>query len=178
MTVVNKDIWIKTGYEIFALHGLNGIKIEPLAKKVGISKSSFYHHFADIDIFIDYLLKYHLKQSYAIAEKEKNCNNIDPELINILVEYKIDLLFNRQLRVNREIKIFNDILIKSNQIVADSFVMVWVRDLNLKLSQRQLAGIFELALENFYLQITAENLNQNWLSSYFSNVKRIASNFN
>ncbi len=47
----NKDIWIKTGYEIFALSGENGLKIEVLAKKVGISKSSFYHHFADLEIF-------------------------------------------------------------------------------------------------------------------------------
>nr|WP_245550167.1 TetR/AcrR family transcriptional regulator [Haliscomenobacter hydrossis] len=27
------------------------MKIEVLAKKVGISKSSFYHHFVDLEIF-------------------------------------------------------------------------------------------------------------------------------
>ena len=70
----NKDIWIKTGYEIFALSGENGLKIEVLAKKVGISKSSFYHHFADLEIFIAYLLKFHLHQSEVMADKEQITN--------------------------------------------------------------------------------------------------------
>jgi AcrR family transcriptional regulator len=175
--IASKEIWVKTGYEICALSGLNGLKIEPLAKKVGISKSSFYHYFADLDLFIDELLNYHLEQSYIIAEKEQCAKNIDTDLIDIIVEHKIDLLFNRQLRINRERKLFSDSLIKSNQIVGNAFVMLWVKDLDLKLTVRQLEGIFELALENFYLQINSENLNHRWLSEYFTNLKRIARNF-
>jgi AcrR family transcriptional regulator len=162
---------------MFAMSGQQGLKIERLARKVGISKSSFYHHFADMDIFIDCLLDYHLQQAFVIAKKEEQCQNVDPELIHILVEHKIDLLFNRQLRIQREQKIFDEILIKSNQIVGDSFVRIWIKDLNLKLNKKQLEGIFELALENFYLQITLEHLNPVWLSKYFSNLKKIAANF-
>ncbi len=177
MTTNYPSIWIEMGYEMFAMSGQQGLKIERLARKVGISKSSFYHHFADIDIFIDCLLDYHLQQSFAIARKEEKCQNIDPQLIHILLEHKIDLLFNRQLRIQREKKIFDEILIKSNQIVTNSFVKIWVKDLNLKLNKKQLEGIFELALENFYLQITLDNLNPIWLSNYFSNLKKIATNF-
>ncbi|TAE01693.1 MAG: TetR/AcrR family transcriptional regulator [Bacteroidetes bacterium] len=175
--IENKEIWIKTGYEIFAISGQNALKIEPLAKKVGISKSSFYHHFADLDIFIDFLLKHHIQQSYMIAKKEHNAKNIDPELIDILVAHKIDLLFNRQLRINRNIQSFANILSQSNKIVGDGFVMIWVKDLNLQLSQKQLEGIFELALENFYLQINLENLNHRWLAEYFANLKEITKKF-
>lgn len=173
----HKEIWIKTGYEIFAHAGQSGLKIEPLARKVGISKSSFYHHFADLELFVEQLLKYHIKQSYVIAEKEQNAKSINPELINIIVEHKIDILFNRQLRINRDRKILSDILVKSNEIVGNAFVMLWVKDLNLKLTQKQLEGIFELALENFYLQINADNLNQQWLLEYFNNLKKIIGNF-
>lgn len=173
----NKDIWIKTGYEIFALAGENGLKIEVLAKKVGISKSSFYHHFADLEIFVEHLLKSHLIQSEAMADKEKNAKNIDPELINILVEHKLDLLFNRQLRINQQRQHYQETLDKSNQIMGNEFVKLWAKDLNLNLSQGQLESLFELALENFYLQINAENLNSTWLSAYFNNLKRIARNF-
>lgn len=173
----NKDTWIKTGYEIFALSGENGLKIEALAKKVGISKSSFYHHFADLEIFVEYLLKYHLLQSQRMAEKERSAKNIDPELINILVEHKIDLLFNRQLRINQQQQPYKETLDKSNQIIGNEFVKLWATDLNLNLSPQQLESLFELALENFYLQINAENLNPAWLSAYFNNLKRIARNF-
>lgn len=172
----NKEIWIKTGYEIFALSGKSGLKIEPLAKAVGKSKSSFYHYFADLELYIDNLLKHHIDQSYIIADKENCANNIDPELINILVEHRVDLLFNRQLRINQNIKSFSDTLIQSNKIVGDAFIKVWVKDLSLKLSQQQIQGIFRLALENFFLQINADNLNNKWLSEYFVNLKKITVN--
>lgn len=173
----SKEVWVKTGYEIFALSGQNGLKIEQIARKVGISKSSFYHFFADIELFVEELLKHHIEKSHIIAQKEQNAKNINPDLIEIIVEHKIDVLFNRQLRINRENKIFIDVLTKSNEIVGNAFVMLWVRDLSLKLSQRQLGSIFELALENFYLQINSENLNRQWLSNYFTNLKKIIENF-
>ena len=173
----SKDIWIKTGYEIFAQFGASGLKIESLARKVGISKSSFYHHFADLELFMEELLNYHIQQSYIIADKEKNATKINPDLIDILVEHKTDLLFNRQLRINRERKLFYETLNRSNQIAGNAFVLVWIKDLNLQLSQKQLEGIFELALENFYLQINLNNLNHQWLSEYFANLKRVIGNF-
>ena len=97
------QIWIEVGYEIFSREGMNGLKIESMARAVGISKSSFYHHFADIIIFRDYLLRYHTKRAKIIAAEENQCANIDPELITVLVNAKIDLLFNKQLRINRKI---------------------------------------------------------------------------
>lgn len=178
MITDHKNIWIETGYKLFASSGLQGIKVEPLAKKVGISKSSFYHHFADMDIFIDYLLKHHLTQAYLLAEKEKACNTINPELINVLLAHKTDLFFNRQLRVHRDKEVFNKTLIQANQAVGYYFVDVWVKTLNLKINQQQLEGIFELAIENFYLQITPETLTFEWLAAYFNNLNRIIINFN
>jgi AcrR family transcriptional regulator len=177
MTTDSKEIWIKSGYEIFALSGQGGLKIEPLARIVGKSKSSFYHHFADLELFIDYLLKHHIKQSYRIAEKERKAGSIDPELINILIEHRTDLLFNRQLRINQHMKVFSNTLSQSNQIVGDAFVKIWVRDLGLKLTPKQIESLFTLALENFFLQINADNLNHNWLSGYFAKLKKIAGNF-
>jgi AcrR family transcriptional regulator len=172
-----KNIWIKTGYECFAYSGQSGLKIESLAKDVGKNKSSFYHYFADLEIFVDELLNHHIKQSMIIAEKEQNAQNINPELIDIIVEHKTDILFNRQLRINRNNKKLFNTLEKSNQIIGNAFVMLWVRDLDLTLTQRQLESIFELALENFYLQINADNINHQWLSNYFTNLKKIVKNF-
>lgn len=173
----NKEIWIKTGYEAFALSGQSSLKVEPLARKVGISKSSFYHHFADLEIFMEFLLTFHLQQSKMIAYKEKHVKSIDPELIHILVDHKVDLLFNRQLRFNQQNKRYKESLIESNQIIGNEFVTIWRKDLQLNLTQRQLESLFELALENFFLQINSDNLTYEWLLNYFSNLKRIAQNF-
>jgi AcrR family transcriptional regulator len=176
MKADNKEIWIKAGYEIFALSGYTALKVEPLAKFVGKSKSSFYHHFANLELFIDLLLQHHLVASHLMADKEKKAKNIDPELINILAEHKVDLLFNRQLRINQNIKIFSETLIRSNKIVGDAFVAVWIKDLGLNLTPKQVEAIFTLALENFFLQINSDNLNYTWLSVYFQNLKKLVSN--
>ena len=172
-----KEYWIQKGYEVFAMSGESNLKVESLSKKVGISKSSFYHHFAEMEIFIAHLLSFHLKQSEMIAIKEKAAKKINPDLIDILVEHKIDLLFNRQLRYNQQNHLYKDTLLKSNQIIGNEFVTLWVNDLDLKLNYKQLEGLFELALENFFLQINHENLNHDWLKAYFENLQKIAKNF-
>jgi AcrR family transcriptional regulator len=173
----HKAIWIQVGYETFALSGESSLKIEQLAKKVGISKSSFYHHFADLEIFVEQLFNLHLQQSKIIADKEKAVKNIEPELIHILIEHKIDLLFNRQLRFHQDKEHYKQTLHKSNQIIGNEFVKIWALDLNLTLTQQQFEGLFSLALENFFLQINIENLNFEWLATYFRNLKKIAQNF-
>ncbi len=173
----SKNSWIQVGYETFAISGESGLKIEKIAKAVGVSKSSFYHYFADMEIFIEALLQHHLEKSKVLAEKERKANNIDPELIAILVTHKTDLLFNRQLRFNQQIESYKEILDKSNQIIGNEFIVLWAKDMALNLSHQQLKGLFELGLENFFLQINPQNLNHQWLSAYFKDLKRIAKNF-
>lgn len=165
------------GYEIFSFLGLERLKIEQLAKEVGISKSSFYHYFADLDIFIDKLLDHHLSKSYIIAEKERKAKRINPDLIHILIEHKADLLFNRQLRIHSNKSNFKDTLIQSSRIIGTDFIKLWLTDTKLNLTAKQAEGVFELAMENFFLQINQDNINKEWLASYFDNLKRIARNF-
>ena len=43
--------WLEVGYRCFADRGPNGLKVERLSKKVGKNKSSFYHLFADLEVF-------------------------------------------------------------------------------------------------------------------------------
>ena len=48
-----KEKWLEEGYEEFAQDGPENLSINQIAKKIGASRSSFYHHFAEIDLFID-----------------------------------------------------------------------------------------------------------------------------
>jgi hypothetical protein len=98
-------------------------------------------------------------------------------LINILIDHKTDLLFNRQLRINANNLIFKDVLIKSNRIIGNDFIKLWLSDTKLKLTLPQAEGLFELAMENFFLQINQDNIKQEWLVTYFDNLNRITRNF-
>jgi AcrR family transcriptional regulator len=171
-----KEIWIKVGYEMFAMKGQIGLQIEPISRIVGKNKSSFYHHFADIDIFLDELLAFHLNQSKLISEKESKAKNFNPDIINILVEHKIDILFSKQLLLNQQNEKFKRILQIFDKNVADVYIFLLKTDFNLNLKQKGVESFFELLLHDFFLQINAENLNSIWLTEYVSNIKRLAKN--
>ncbi|WP_299519266.1 TetR/AcrR family transcriptional regulator [Winogradskyella sp.] len=170
--MTTKSIWISKGYELCSIEGFNTLKIEQLAKIVRISKSSFYHYFADLDCFIDELLEYHFEQCKIVANKEKSCLNIYPDLINILVEHKTDLLFHRQLRINRKNSQIEKALEKSIQILGNYAVMLWARDINHNLSESQLEGLFAIATDDFYMRINENNLNHDHLSTYFKSLEK------
>ena len=167
----NNMKWIKAGTKLFAEHGNNGLKVELIAREVGISKSSFYHYFADMEIFVDRMLDHHINQYKIIAEKESQCKRLDPEIFRILIEFKNDLLFNRQLRVNRNDSRFAICLEKVNSIVGPTFMQVWKSDLNLTLPSSLLEKLFPFVREAFYLRIDKDVLNEEWLPNYFSSVK-------
>jgi AcrR family transcriptional regulator len=163
-----KQVWLERGYDAFAIAGKGALKIETLAQQVGISKSSFYHHFADLDVFMEQLLALHLERASALATKERNAQSIDPELIDILVAHKTDLLFSRQLKVHRDEPGYQLVLQQTQQLIGSDFVKLWARELQWKGPMPQLEVLFSLALENFYLQISAETLEPQWLRDYFS----------
>jgi len=171
-----QKIWIESGYRSFALEGPNGLKIERIAKEVGKNKSSFYHLFADINIFTSILLDYHLEQSKIVTKKESNCVQLQ-ELIDVLIEHKIDLLFNRQLRIHRENNEFRECFLKVNNLTIPAIIPIWSNIIDLNDNSYLTKLVLQLSLENFFLQITHENLDPIWLHKYFNNLKELVNQF-
>jgi AcrR family transcriptional regulator len=50
--------WLDQGLRTLARHGFTALKAEPLAKAMGVSRGSFYWHFADIGAFHAAILKH------------------------------------------------------------------------------------------------------------------------
>jgi AcrR family transcriptional regulator len=48
---LSADDWISAGIKALARNGFQVLKAEPLAKALGVSRGSFYWHFADVAIF-------------------------------------------------------------------------------------------------------------------------------
>jgi AcrR family transcriptional regulator len=168
--------WVETAYEIFAIEGPDSLKIESLSRNVKKNKSSFYHHFADLDVFTDILIEHHINQVVIIAEKEKHSQNLE-ELIEVILEYKIDLLFNRQLRINRENTKFEEAFMKTNTITVPAILEVWAKIIGLQENSYLAELVLRLSLENFYLQITYETLNRDWLMNYVNELATLVQEF-
>ncbi len=177
MTSDSKHPWILAGYHQFAIEGPSSLKVDTLARGLDKSRSSFYHHFADIDIFIEALLAYHLECARIMIEKERNCTSFDPELITVLLEHKQDLLFNRQLRVNRKEPLFEATVQKVDGMVGDSIVTIWAEAIDLQEQNHLAKMILGLVQENFFLQITEETLTKEWLRNFIHQIRVMVQHF-
>ncbi len=168
--------WIQKGYQIFAYEGPNGLRVERLSREIGKNKSSFYHHFADLEIFTGILLRHHLDQVKVVADKEAHCGSLK-DLVDVLTEHKVDLLFSRQLRIHRENAEFKACFVKTNEITVPAIIRVWSDIIELK-DNSHLAGlVLQLSIENFFLQITDETLNRSWLHNYFDSIRILVKQF-
>lgn len=55
---VNKDLWISAAVETLCHEGYTALSAEKLARKLGVTRGSFYHHFASMDEFHDAVLQH------------------------------------------------------------------------------------------------------------------------
>jgi AcrR family transcriptional regulator len=49
--------WIAAAFDVLANGGIDAVRVEPLAKALGITKGSFYWHFADRRALLDAMLR-------------------------------------------------------------------------------------------------------------------------
>lgn len=165
--------WLDAGYEAFAAEGPAGLKVEALARKVGKSKSSFYHHFADLDVFTEALLERHTARSLEMTEAEGACPRLVPDLLLLLLDCREDLLFSRQLRIHREVPAFRRCFERTNELAGTAMLDIWAEGIGLRDRKHLAQDMLGLMMENFYAQLTAETLTYAWLERYVEQVRSV-----
>ena len=72
---LSADDWIKQGLKALAKSGFTALKADPLAKTMGVSRGSFYWHFADLGAFHAAVLKRwrEIAAEEIIADVEADC---------------------------------------------------------------------------------------------------------
>lgn len=176
MNFTSSQPWIEAGYEIFALQGPDSLKIEPLARKTGISKSSFYHHFADMEIFHEKLLEYHLQRAVVVAAQARLCKSVEPDLLQLLASIKEDLLFNRQLRIHQNNLVFQLCFKRAHSLVQDEFIGIWAVMLGMQHQPRIAQNILDVTTDLFYQRISPDNLTYQWMVDFICEIKLFLTN--
>src|ERR1700732_5046157 len=72
--------WLDQGLKTLAQNGFTALKAEPLAKAMGVSRGSFYWHFADIGAFHAAILQHwrEVATEQVIANVEAASKDEDP----------------------------------------------------------------------------------------------------
>ena len=47
-----EDVWLDAAYEVLTESGVEAVKIMPLAKRLGLTRTGFYWHFRDRDALL------------------------------------------------------------------------------------------------------------------------------
>lgn len=65
--------WIKAALDVLADQGIDAVRVEPLAKQIGVTKGSFYWHFKDRDALLEAILNdWRRRATVQIIERIEN----------------------------------------------------------------------------------------------------------
>ena len=159
-------------------HGFSNVKVESIARSVGNNKSSFYHYFGDWEGYEEALLAYHLELAEGFANRINECETIIPDMVNVFLDYKKDIFFHKQLRINRTKPHFKKCFETVFTIFEDAILDKWSSFLNLQNQSFLASKILVLLSENFLLKITFENYNSEWLYNYLFEVAQLVEDIN
>lgn len=69
MARLGTEDWLDMGLRVLAQKGYANLRLEYLCGELQVTRGSFYHHFQDINDYIDQLMAYWEKNSIAIMQK-------------------------------------------------------------------------------------------------------------
>ena len=91
--------WLKEGLKTLAKRGFGALKAEPLAKAMGVSRGSFYWHFADIGAFHAAILKY-----WREVAAEQIIADVETEGRNDPLRFLLQRAFGARLELEKAVR--------------------------------------------------------------------------
>ena len=76
---VTKNQWLAKALESLESIGVEGVKIESLAKALGISRSGFYWHFKNRQDLLKHLLEYWISEYTGVVPNDPDIMKLDPQ---------------------------------------------------------------------------------------------------
>jgi AcrR family transcriptional regulator len=74
--------WIEAGFDAIAEGGIDAVRIDPLAKRLGVTRGSFYWHFTDRAALHQAMLKeWRKRQSYRVATRIEKQTRAPDEIL-------------------------------------------------------------------------------------------------
>jgi AcrR family transcriptional regulator len=92
--------WLDLGLNVLATQGFTALKAEPLAKALGVSRGSFYWHFADIGAYHAAILKHwrEVAAEQVIAGLEAASDHDDPVVLLLRQAFTARLSLEKAVR--------------------------------------------------------------------------------
>ncbi|WP_455219249.1 TetR/AcrR family transcriptional regulator [Kaarinaea lacus] len=94
---VSKAQWLDTALEVLETEGVDGVRVEKLARRLGIAKSGFYWHFKDRQELLQEMLNYWAHEYTAVISENPELNQGNPrqrleKVMRMIQEYGLNRL--------------------------------------------------------------------------------------
>ncbi|MEP2947508.1 MAG: TetR/AcrR family transcriptional regulator [Lentilitoribacter sp.] len=110
----SEEVWLNAAYEMLRENGIEAVKVMPLAKELGLTRTSFYWHFTDRDALLEAMIRRWeqkntgnlINQTKGFAETitEAMLNVFDCWLDENLFDARMDLAIRNWARNNSELQ--------------------------------------------------------------------------
>ena len=165
--------WIIAGYELLAIEGPEGIKVEKLARQLGLNKSGFYHYFGDREMYFQQLNEFHLQLSKKFHNEISDLRHFDPDYLKLLLKYKTSLFVQLKLRRYENIPVFQDTFNKVIKETERRSLRLWAAYLNLSERDPAAQKLWKITRDLFFLRLIPEKMNLTYLRSLTEEIKAI-----
>jgi AcrR family transcriptional regulator len=81
----SEEAWLTAAYEVLTAQGVEAVKIMPLAKRLGVSRTSFYWHFKDREALLEAMIRYWEDKNTGtlVARTEAYAENVFEAVFNL-----------------------------------------------------------------------------------------------
>ena len=163
MSKLKIEAWIKTGYKLLGKEGIEGMKVERLARTLQLNKSGFYHYFGSMKVFLKSLLQYHVELARVIAIEIAACEKLDPDLLLLMIKHKGFFLVESQLLLKSKIPYLTEEANEASKIINTELLPLWRKDTQLPEDSAVALSYLNIILHFFYARINSENLSYQYL---------------
>ena len=95
----SEEVWLQAAHRLLVEQGVDAVKIMPLAKQLGLSRTSFYWHFADREQLLAALVQRWRQKNTGnlVAQTELYAESISEAVFNLFDCWIDDALFDARL---------------------------------------------------------------------------------
>jgi AcrR family transcriptional regulator len=100
-SIVDRNDWLRAAVAVLSLNGVDAVRVEPLARELGVTKGSFYWHFTDRAALLDAVLEaWEESATHAVVrQNEQVSSNADERLVALVIR-----AFGTEAQVERAIR--------------------------------------------------------------------------
>jgi AcrR family transcriptional regulator len=167
------QLWIETGYELFAYEGPNSIVIEKMARQLGKNKSGFYHHFGDHDLFFEELIKHHYQVIKHFCQEAAHLQHFDPDYLNLLVKYKTAAFVQMQMRRHMNISLFKEAFNTVRSQTEKEILPLWSAYIKLPDNPGLASALWNIIRDVFFMRLTTKDLSKEFLRELVGEFKLV-----